>query len=172
MRSLFFPHHTFWHRCLVLFFSYLFLGFLLQFYQVSKFIWIFTYLSISYLSWSGTGAIALVMFVIFMIIGISFFLIDPNVWFQNFITWKQSSWFRFLSHQLLSVRTENFKFSLVVLVWIFMFLFMWIIGIGITFYHGLTQGFIEDKIETRITVFLLLNIIAIIGIQLGKLFVQ
>ena len=172
MKLLFSQDSTFLRRCFVLFFCYLFLGFLLKFYQVSTVIWIFTYLSIFYLSWSGTGAIALVMFFIFMIIGMSFYQISPGAWLQNFFPLKDLSWFQYLSRQLLSLHTIYFKPTLVVILWIVMFLFIWIIGIGITFYHGLTQVFIEDKIETRITVFLLLSAIAIIGIQLGKLFVQ
>lgn len=162
----------FLRRCLLLFFAYLFLGFLLQLYQVSTIIWIFTYLSIFYLSWSGTGAIALVLFFSLMIVGLSFFNIDPGTWFQKFLVLQDLEWFKYLSHQLISLHTIHFKPTSVVILWIVMFLFIWTIGIGITFYHGFTQVFIEAEVETRITVFLLLSFIAILGIQLGTVFVQ
>jgi hypothetical protein len=164
----------FLRRCLLLFFAYLFFGFLLQFYQVSRIIWIFTYLSIFYLSWSGTGAIALVLFFSFMIVGLSFFYIDPGTWFQKFLVLQDLEWYKSLSAQFISLHTIYFKPTLVVILWIVMFLFLWIIGIGITFYHGFTQVFIEAEaeVETRITVFLLLSFMAILGIQLGTLFVQ
>ena len=163
-------------RLITILIGYLLIGFLLSLYHASSLIWLFTIVSILYLSWCGTGAIAIVIFLIFMIVGFCIYSISPKLWFENFENFYQFLWFSKLSSFIHSLQNSFFTPTVKVIVWGITFILIWFLGTGLTFYHGFTQSFLLESYNNnsrQVMIFFLLTIISLIGLKIGQiLFLQ
>ncbi|GEM_PF-7037944 len=156
-------------RLILILIGYICLGFLLSLYKASGLIWLFTILTIFYLSWSGTGAIAMVVFLIFLIVGFSIYMIKLDIWMQNFLVFEQSQWYYNFSNFIYSIQTSFFKPTPIILIWVFSFVLIWVLSTGLAFYHGFTCDFLEEKFKQHFWVFSLLSIIGLIGLKIGQI---
>lgn len=155
-------------RLIIILISYICLGFLLNLYHVSLLIWLFTILSILYLSWAGTGAIALVIFLILLIVGFSIYIIKLDSWWHNFLFLNQYQWFYDISKFIYSIQFSFFKPTPKILIWVLSFVLIWLLGTIITFYHGMTQEKLSQNFEQKFSIFTVLTIISLIGLKIGQ----
>lgn len=156
-------------RLIILLIGYMVMGFLLGFFHVAPLIWLWTILSIVYLSWSGTGAIAMVIFLILMIVALSIIVITGENWLENFALVEEKAWFQPLTNFLDSIQNAYFKPTIVIFIWVISFVIIWLFSTALAFYHGFTKNRLEDHFKSQFWLFALLSIIALIGLKIGQI---
>nr|ADN12931.1 hypothetical protein Cyan7822_0917 [Gloeothece verrucosa PCC 7822] len=159
---------------LILFMSYTLLGEFFYLYQVNKLIWQTTIIQILYLSWSGTGAIFLVIFGISAVIWLGVYKLYS---FQTFAVLEKVGWTKKLSIILYNFHIHNHNYNhftptVQVAVWAIMFFCVWGLAITVALIHGFTHHILSKFRLKQIQIFFILTFLALLGLQIGTIFLM
>lgn len=156
-------------QILSIFIGYVLLGQILCIYQVSQLIWLMTILLILYLSWSGTGAIALVLSWIIIVIGFGIYKLYA---FEQFKILRQMALTRKMAVFMYSLHRNFFRPTIEVGAWAAMFFFIFVLATGLAFLHGFTHDVMEKLGLKEYEVFIIMSLISLIGLKIGQIVIQ